>query len=95
MCEAGPRLHRPSPPGCSPSREARKTVGDQGAPEDRGHRTSAGDSPEGQEGGAPSPPSWAPLGLQLPWVDGVGVGGPQAPHLAPSTCVCPTSVLID
>ena len=32
MCEAGPRPHRPSPPGCGPSREARKTVGDQGAP---------------------------------------------------------------
>ena len=32
MCEAGPRPHRPSPPGCGPSREAKKTVGDQGAP---------------------------------------------------------------
>ena len=70
-------------------------MGDQVAPEDHGRHTSAGDGLEGQEGGASSPPSWAPSGLQLPRVDGVGGGWPQAPHLTPSTCICPTSVLID
>lgn len=70
MCEAGPHLHQPGPPGCGPSREARKTMGDQGAPKDRGRRTSAGDGLKGQEGGAPSPPSWAPWGLQFPRVGG-------------------------
>lgn len=55
MCEAGPCPYRPSPPGCNPSKEARKTAGDQGAPEDHGRHRSAGDGLEGQEGGAPSP----------------------------------------
>lgn len=65
MCEAGPRLHRPGPPGCGPCREARKTMGDQESPKDRGRRTSAGDGLKGQEVGAPLTPQLGALGVTV------------------------------
>lgn len=93
MCEAGPHLHQPGPPGCGPSREARKTMGDQGAPKGPPRTVAAarqlGTASRGRRVGPPHPPVGCPGGYSfLGWAEDGPGSSPRPQHLRLSH-LCP------